>query len=75
GIYAYRRETLLTLSRLPQTPLEKREGLEQWRALENGIRIKGVYTPHGSIAVDTPEDLIRAEEIITNNQIQISNPT
>jgi len=42
GLYVYRRETLLWLSELEPTPLERTESLEQLRALENGCRIKVV---------------------------------
>jgi 3-deoxy-manno-octulosonate cytidylyltransferase (CMP-KDO synthetase) len=59
GLYAYRRGFLLTLARLPQTPLEIAESLEQLRALENGFRIHVVETYFESIEVDTPEDLAR----------------
>jgi len=63
GMYAYRRDVLLRLAALPPSPLERRERLEQLRALEHGIAI-GVETWTGAgavIEVDTPEDLARAE--------------
>lgn len=59
GLYAYRRELLLQLARWAPTALERAEGLEQLRALEHGIRIKVLLTPHRSIGVDTPADLER----------------
>ena len=59
GLYAYRRAFLLTLTSLPQTPLEIAESLEQLRALEHGYRIATVETQYDSIEVDTPEDLER----------------
>lgn len=59
GLYAYRREVLLTLAALPPTPLELAESLEQLRALEHGFRIRTPETLHDSIGVDTPEDLDR----------------
>jgi 3-deoxy-manno-octulosonate cytidylyltransferase (CMP-KDO synthetase) len=59
GLYVYRRECLLELAALPQSPLEVAESLEQLRALEHGIRIKAVETRYDSIGVDTPEDLER----------------
>ena len=59
GLYAYRRDFLLTLTTLPQAPLEIAESLEQLRALEHGFRIRAVETLHDSIGVDTPEDLDR----------------
>lgn len=61
GLYGYRRETLLTLARLPPSPLEQAELLEQLRALEAGVRIRCARVEYTSIAVDTPEDLVRAE--------------
>ena len=60
GIYAYRRETLLGLIRLPVSPLEKDEGLEQLRALQAGFTIRVLESDFRSIAVDTPADLERA---------------
>jgi 3-deoxy-manno-octulosonate cytidylyltransferase (CMP-KDO synthetase) len=62
GLYAYRRDFLLTLAALPQTPLEQIESLEQLRALEHGYRIRTVPTRHAAPGVDTPEDLERARE-------------
>ena len=57
GLYVYRRECLLELSRLAPTELEQSEALEQLRALEHGIRIKVIETKYDSIGVDTPDDL------------------
>lgn len=61
GIYAYRREFLLTYCVWPKSFLEQEEALEQLRVLENGYKIKTVETNADSIGVDTPEDLIRAK--------------
>jgi len=65
GIYAYRRDFLLEFSRLPPTPLEKSESLEQLRALEHGHRIRVIETrqPYIPLSVDTPEDLEKAREL------------
>lgn len=62
GLYAYRRETLLRLARLTPTPLERREALEQLRALEHGITIGVVpwHDPTTLIEVDTEADLAQA---------------
>ncbi|HLL54544.1 MAG TPA: 3-deoxy-manno-octulosonate cytidylyltransferase [Myxococcaceae bacterium] len=64
GLYGYRREVLLQLAQLPPSPLEECEKLEQLRALESGIRIRCLVTPHRSVGVDTPEDLARAEALL-----------
>lgn len=65
GLYAYRREFLLRLTSLPQTPLEVAESLEQLRVLENGFRIHTVETQFESIEVDTPEDIDRVRRQLT----------
>ena len=57
GIYGFRRAALERFLGLPRTPLEVAEGLEQLRALENGMRIKVLATDHEPVGVDTPEDL------------------
>lgn len=59
GIYAYRRDFLLTFAKLAPTPLEKAESLEQLRALEHGHKIKVLKTDFQSIGIDTPEDLAK----------------
>ncbi len=64
GLYAYRRDFLLTYAKLPPTPLEQSEALEQLRALEHGYMIKVVPVAHRSIGVDTPEDLDLARRLI-----------
>lgn len=55
GIYAYRKEFLLKITSLPQTPLEKIERLEQLRALENGFGILVGKVEHVCDGIDTPE--------------------
>lgn len=62
GLYAYRREFLLRYTRLPQTPLEQSEALEQLRALEHGFRIRcAVIENWESLSVDRPEDIAPVE--------------
>lgn len=69
GIYAYRREVLAEVTRLPQSALEKAESLEQLRWLENGYRIRVGITDMETVGIDTPDDLIRAEKFLTEQQI------
>jgi 3-deoxy-manno-octulosonate cytidylyltransferase (CMP-KDO synthetase) len=59
GIYGYRREALLQIAALEPTPLERSEGLEQLRALENGIRIRVLQVEAAEPGVDTAGDLER----------------
>ncbi len=63
GLYVYRREFLLAYPSLEVGPLEKRERLEQLRALENGYSIRVVETEYESLGVDTPEDLERVSTL------------
>ncbi len=62
GIYGYRKEALARFVALPQSPLEKIEKLEQLRALEDGMCIKCVQIEPAGPAIDTPQDLQRAEQ-------------
>lgn len=64
GIYAFRKQALLDFYKLPMLSLEASEKLEQLRYLEYGKRIKMVETTHGSIGIDTPEDLEQARKKI-----------
>lgn len=60
GIYAYRADVLAKITKLPQSPLEIAERLEQLRWLENGYCIRVGITETPTIGIDTPEDLERA---------------
>jgi 3-deoxy-manno-octulosonate cytidylyltransferase (CMP-KDO synthetase) len=60
GIYAYRRAALAHFVQLPPSVLERRERLEQLRALENGMRIDAAVVDTVPLGVDTPADLERA---------------
>ena len=75
GLYVYRREYLLRISRLPQTKLEKIEMLEQLRALEDGAKIRVVEAAGSSIGVDTPEDYERVCRIVESRKIDIRSAT
>jgi 3-deoxy-manno-octulosonate cytidylyltransferase (CMP-KDO synthetase) len=64
GIYGYKRNILFNLVSFPQTFLELKEGLEQLRAIENGVRIKMIRSDKKTIGVDTPEDLEKIREVL-----------
>ena len=66
GVYAYRREVLSEVTKLPPSSLEKAESLEQLRWLQNGYRIRVGMTDVETVGIDTPEDLQRAEEFLKN---------
>ena len=65
GIYAFRKSALMDFYNLPMKSLEASEKLEQLRYLEYGKRIKMIETDKGSIGIDTPEDLVKAKNILT----------
>lgn len=64
GLYAYRRAALERFVKLPPSVLEKREKLEQLRALEAGMRIDGAIVNSVPLGVDTPNDLETARNIL-----------
>jgi 3-deoxy-manno-octulosonate cytidylyltransferase (CMP-KDO synthetase) len=64
GIYAFTRAALARFVTLEPSPLEKREKLEQLRALEAGMHIAVARVPHVPLSVDTPEDLERARKLL-----------
>ena len=66
GLYTYRRAALDRFVALPPSPLEKREKLEQLRALEAGMRIDAAIVAAVPLGVDTPEDLETARAMLTN---------
>ena len=65
GLYAYRRAALERFVSLPPSPLERRELLEQLRAIEAGMRIDVEIVDSVPLGVDTPADLERARRILT----------
>ncbi|MDH5202257.1 MAG: 3-deoxy-manno-octulosonate cytidylyltransferase [Nitrospirota bacterium] len=67
GIYSYRKEALIALSRMEPTELERIEKLEQLRALEHGMRIKTKETFFETYGVDTPEDLERVKKCLSTS--------
>ncbi len=64
GMYAYRSDILTELTKLHPSALEKAESLEQLRWLENGFEILAVETSTESFGIDTPEDLVKANEFL-----------
>jgi 3-deoxy-manno-octulosonate cytidylyltransferase (CMP-KDO synthetase) len=64
GVYAWRREALAKFVALPPSRLERREGLEQLRALEAGMRIGCARIAAVPFGVDTPADLERARRML-----------
>ena len=65
GIYAFRRNVLFEFANLPQSYYEKIEKLEQLRLLENSIKIKMVKTDYEGFGIDTPQDLKKAEKLLS----------
>jgi 3-deoxy-manno-octulosonate cytidylyltransferase (CMP-KDO synthetase) len=68
GIYAYRKGFLDVFTKLPEGDLERREALEQLRALEYGYKIKVVETLHDSVEVDTPAELEGVRRLIAGHK-------
>ena len=68
GIYGYRRDLLERYHQLSQTYLEKAESLEQLRFIANGFQIATLEAPGRSVAIDTQEDLERAEALISGRK-------
>jgi 3-deoxy-manno-octulosonate cytidylyltransferase (CMP-KDO synthetase) len=64
GLYCYRRATLERFVKLPPSPNEQREKLEQLRALDAGMRIDVAVVASVPLGVDTPEDLAKARRLL-----------
>lgn len=67
GIYGFRSDVLMEITKLPQGTLEKAESLEQLRWLENGYSIRVAINDFETVGIDTPEDLKRAEQYLDQN--------
>lgn len=63
GLYGYRREALMRFCAAPPSPLERREKLEQLRALEMGLQIWAAVIPEAPLSVDNPSDLEAARSL------------
>lgn len=68
GLYAYRADILDRLTQLPSSSLEITESLEQNRWIENDYHICVIQTTGANIAIDTPEDLVHAQNIIQKSK-------
>ena len=66
GVYAFRRQALIDFSHTPETPLEKAERIECLRYIETGKKIRMVEVPSMGVGIDTPQDLVEAEEYLKN---------
>jgi 3-deoxy-manno-octulosonate cytidylyltransferase (CMP-KDO synthetase) len=70
GIYGYQVDALMQLANLAPSPLEKSESLEQLRALENDIGIRVLLVDHSWQGVDTMEDLVRVEKMLSRTSAE-----
>lgn len=70
GLYAYRSDVLKEITQLPQSSLELAESLEQLRWIENGYVIKVGISNIETIGIDTPDDLVKAEEFLKSHDIE-----
>lgn len=75
GLYVYRRDFLITLAQLPQTLLERVEGLEQLRVIEHGYKLRCVVTACqdnelSGFSIDTVEDIKRGESMLRERGLQ-----
>ncbi len=68
GLYGYQSDALQAFTRLPRSPLERAESLEQLRALENGYKIRVLETLAPHLGVDRPEDVQRIEDELARLQ-------
>ena len=73
GIYGFRKDSLLRYSKALPTPLELAEKIECLRFLEMGIKIKMAITEYMGIEIDTPDDLLKAQEFLKQNKIKNKN--
>lgn len=64
GIYGYKRDSLIKMTQLSQSPLEKQESLEQLRALQNGMKIKVAIVDLNPVGIDTIEDYEKFKKLI-----------
>ena len=68
-IIPFRKDFLITFNKLPQTPLEIIESVDMLRVLENGYRVKMVFTQYETYSVDTVENLKKVEGLMVNDPL------
>jgi 3-deoxy-manno-octulosonate cytidylyltransferase (CMP-KDO synthetase) len=64
GVYAFRKQALMQFTSWPITPLEAAEKIECLRYLEHGIPLKMVVSDYMGVEIDTPEDLVKAQQLL-----------
>lgn len=64
GVYAFKKQALLDFTNWPMSPLEAAEKIECLRYLENGVGIRMAITDYMGVEIDTPEDLIKAAQLL-----------
>jgi 3-deoxy-manno-octulosonate cytidylyltransferase (CMP-KDO synthetase) len=64
GVYAFRKEALISFTQWPVTPLEAAEKIECLRYLENGIPLRMIIVDYMGVEIDTPDDLAKAAELL-----------
>lgn len=68
GLYGYTKDFLFTYKNQPSAYLERVECLEQLRVLEEGFRIKVIETKYDTVGVDTPQDLEKVKEYLSDRE-------
>ncbi|MBS1771988.1 MAG: 3-deoxy-manno-octulosonate cytidylyltransferase [Bacteroidetes bacterium] len=64
GIYAFRKQALLTFMEWARTPLERAEDIEALRFIENGVSIKMILNQNNGIEINVPDDIAKAEALM-----------
>jgi 3-deoxy-D-manno-octulosonate cytidylyltransferase len=68
GVYAFRKQALMDFTNWPMTSLEAAERVECLRFLEHGVPMRMAITQYMGVEIDTPEDIIRAEQLMMKNK-------
>lgn len=67
GIYTFRRDFLLEFNKTPQTPLEIVESIDMMRVIENGMKVKMVFSERITYSVDIPENLTKVKKLMLDD--------